>query len=218
MNPTFAEKTKLGRDYTIITWDVKPGIHAWIEENIPLELIWTASADFIAEVFKVQSVYLYSKIPNGIETLLSIGSQRFLLPFQVRGSKKILFHNVFQMLALEGNLLSPLETISELPEEYIRNAVATFSSNVVPAGGSMVASRFPELDSIISIELEKIEERFRIETRILVPVVHLATLRSDFSRTVETKYRDGQYSFIPKSTMKISAEALATTIAAKLED
>ena len=211
---SYAEQNNLKNDYEIIKWNVKPGIHEWIEEDIPLELLWLASIDFLEDISFGYKVILYYKNPYGLEDLLNIGMYRLFLPFHVRAANKNIFPNVFQMIPIESNILAPLETVTEQNEDYIRNALATFASITDKE------ERYDQLESIIFTELDKIEERFRIFSRIVVPVVHNVAIRKHLEHNIiiKRKEQQGQYEFSYKPSIKIDAKEIAEKIQKNLQD
>ena len=157
---------------------------------------------------------LYYKNPYGLEDLLNIGMYRLFLPFHVRAANKNIFPNVFQMIPIEGNILSPLETITEQNEDYIRNALSTFASITDKE------DRFDQLETIIYNELDKIEERFRIFSRIVVPVVHDVAIRKrlEHNIVIKRKEQQGQNEFSSKASKKINAKEIAEKIQKNLQD
>ncbi|OLS26185.1 MAG: hypothetical protein HeimC3_10550 [Candidatus Heimdallarchaeota archaeon LC_3] len=213
----YASEKGYDKEYIIVEFNVLPGVHSWIEENTPLELLWTASADFLESLGKNHNVYLYHSKPNGLESLLTMeDASKLLLPFQVRGANKALFPNIFSMVHIENSFLSPLEMISEQPEDYIRNAMFTFHKNVVPTGE---IKRFYELMDVVIPEVEKIEERFRILTRIISPLVHFIVLKKDLSKSLEIKRgKNNNYNLDYKNASKISLKEVSERITRNIAD
>ena len=216
-NDEYATKKGYDKEYTIVEFNVIPGVHSWIEENSPLELLWTASADFLESLGKNHNVYLYQSKPIGLEALISMeDSSKVYLPFQVRGANKALFPNIFNMVHVGNSFLSPLESISEQPEDYIRNAMFTFHKNVVPTGE---IQRFYELMDVVIPEVEKIEERFRILTRIISPLVHFIVLKKNLSKSLEIKHdKSNNYSLNYKNASKISLKEVSERIKKNIAD
>lgn len=216
-NEDYASKNGYEKEYTIVEFNIMPGIHSWIEENTPLELLWTASADFLESFGRNHNIYLFPKKPEGLESLISFeNSSKFYLPFQVRGSNKALFPNVFSMMMVNQSFLSPLESISEVPEDHIRNAIFTYYKNVVPSGDT---SRFVDLMEVIVPEIEKIEERFRILTRIISPLVHYIVLKKDLSNCLTViKEKDKNYTVNYSTSSKLSLKDFINRLVKKLRE
>jgi hypothetical protein len=216
-NESYASENGYEREYVVVEFNVLPGIHSWIEENTPLELLWTASADFLESLGIDHNIYLFPEKPNGLETLLSTeDSARLYLPFQVRGANKTLFPNVFSMIPVDQKFLSPLETISEIPEDHIRNAMYTYYKNVVPTGDT---SRFVDLMEVVVPEIEKVEERFRILTRIISPLVHYIVLKKDLSNSlIVSRVKDKNYSIEYSTSSKLSLKGFSERLVKKLTE
>ena len=92
----------------------------------------------------------------------------------------------------------------------------TFHKNVVPTGE---IQRFYELMDVVIPEVEKIEERFRILTRIISPLVHFIVLKKNLSKSLEIKHdKSNNYSLNYKNASKISLKEVSERIKKNIAD
>lgn len=228
-----------GREFKILELGISPGIHLFHEPSpdavdFPLELMWAGSIDLLEGVAKKNrcQILLYPKQPQSFVDGFYGLNDRAWLPFQVRRSDKSLYSYVFLLTPVHGNLLVPLETLSDQYEDYIENALQTFVENVVyplrsgeatdysPEVLTRVLDRSEDLAQIVGAQLDYIRERFRSFSRLVVPLIHYANLKSLVQSSVELNHKvEGQaVTYNIKTPLKIDAEPLAQYLSSCLAD
>jgi len=225
---------KYESEYTIFEFNVKPGVHSFSQpEDIefPLELAYAYSIDLLENISLNNkfSTLLYLKSPISLVDALFSLDNRVSLPFLVRRPGKTLFSAVYQLTSIFGNLLTSLETVSDQYEDYVENALYTFRENVInplrqqeestlPDDLIRVLDRAEDLHSIITNQIFNIRERYRAYSRLLVPLIHFAYIKSDLMSSLSVKHEPNSISYKINTPIELDSASLASFVAKGLED
>jgi hypothetical protein len=235
LNEAYAQKSQNRIDHDIINFNIKPGIHSFSqpeETQFPLELAYAYSIDLLENlsIQKSYSTIIYSHLPNSLVDGLFGLNKKAWLPFLVRRPNKTLYSSVFLMTPISGNLLTSLEAVSDQYEDYIENALYTFNRNVIKPLQKQEASNSPEdlirvldrtedLYSIIVTQLSNIRDRYRAFSRLIVPLIHYANLKSDLEDSVSFSHdSESSFNYEIKTPLEVESTSIATFLAKKLAD
>lgn len=236
LDKNYAQNKGYATEYSIFEFNTKPGIHIFNQpedEEFPIELSYAYSIDLLEEI-SIQnklSTILYSEQPKSFIGAFFALNNKVSLPFLVRRPDKTLFSGVYLFTSIYGNLLTSLESVTDQYEDYIENALYTFSENVIqplqdtqdhtrlPDDLIRVLDRAEDLYSIILDQIVHIRDRYRAYSRLLVPLIHYAYLKSDLESSMTIEYEsDSTIKYSIKTPRELESKILASILAEKLAD
>ena len=99
------------KEFTLMNFNFMPGLNQIHDEveNLPLELMFTATIDFLdsfSNKFNLSTILFEENAPDNFVEIFLITGDKLFLPFQVRRpSTKTIYSSVFNLMPIRSNLM-----------------------------------------------------------------------------------------------------------------